>query len=63
MFLFKLPFKIGLLLLAAIATGVLWQLAALPAWVLYVLVGLGAVVWVPWQLLRRGYSLVRATAA
>ena len=38
------------------------MLAALPAWVLYLLVGLGAVVWVPWQLLRRGYSLVRATA-
>ncbi len=39
------------------------MLAALPAWVLYLLMGLGAVVWVPWQLLRRGYSLVRATAA
>ncbi len=31
MFLFKLPFKIGLLILAAIAAGVLWQQAQLAA--------------------------------
>ncbi len=37
-------------------------LKALPLWVLYLIVGCGAFVWVPWQLLRRGYSLARATA-
>ncbi len=39
------------------------MLAALPAWVLYLFVGFGAFVWVPWQLLRRGYSLARVTAS
>jgi hypothetical protein len=38
-------------------------LTALPLWVLYLLVGCGAFVWVPWAWLRRGYALVRATAS
>ncbi|MFZ1539072.1 MAG: hypothetical protein WAT23_17040 [Chromatiaceae bacterium] len=37
------------------------MLAALPLWVLYLIVGCGALVWVPWQQLRRLYPIVRAT--